>query len=265
MGTMTVRHVAGRGALAGAVAGGAGAVALYRLVEPSIRAAIAIEEAGSAAAGSAGHTHPADGASGAGHAHGHEADALVSRGEQVAFGMVTVLLVGILIGVAFALVHRMLASRLPGRSVAGSVMALAGLGFVTLTLAPAVVVPANPPAVGDPGTVDLRTTTYLATIACAVALAVLVTGLARAGGMAPGLRAAAATAAGIAGTAVVVWALPDAADAVPADVPADLVWHFRVASLTQLGLMWLVLGAGYAALSPTPATTSAAAARLAHV
>lgn len=254
---MTLGRTVGHGALAGAVAGGLGAAAQYWLVEPTIRAAIAIEEAGAAATEAGDHDHTvADQVAG----HSHAADALVSRGDQVLFGMVTVVLVGILIGIAFALVHRVLGTRVPGGTAAGSAMALAGLGFLSFTLAPAIAVPANPPAVGDPATVDLRTLTYLGTILCAVALTVMVTGLARAKDLAPGARAAAATAVGIVGTAVLIWALPEAAP-VPTTVPADLVWKFRVGSLTQIGLVWLVLGAVFAYLVPGRAPSAADAAR----
>lgn len=253
--TMTLGRTVGHGALAGAVAGGFGAAAQYWLVEPSIRAAIAIEESGAAASPADSH---GDMAANHASAHSHAASEVVSRGEQVVVGMVTVLVVGVLIGIAFALVHRVLSDRLPGTTAAGSVMALAGIGFISFTLAPAIAVPANPPSVGDPATVTLRTLTYLATIVCAVALTAMVTGLARAKEVVPGSRALAATAAGIIGTAVLLWALPDPAP-VPADVPADLIWHFRIGSLTQIGLMWLVIGALYAYLLPVrrPAPASA--------
>ncbi|MDX6231143.1 MAG: hypothetical protein QOH68_91 [Nocardioidaceae bacterium] len=245
--TMTLGRTVGHGALAGTVAGGLGAAVQYWVVEPSIRAAIAIEEAGAPGGESGDHTHAA-----ADHAtsHSHSAVALVSRGEQVVIGMLTVLLVGILIGIAFALVHRFLGNRVPGRTAAGSAMALVGLGFVAFTLAPAIVIPANPPAVGDPATVNLRTLTYIGTIVCAVALTAIVTNLARSTDLALGSRAAAATAVGIVGTAVIIWALPDVTDPVPAEVSADLIWRFRVGSLTQVGLMWLVLGATFAYLTP---------------
>jgi hypothetical protein len=158
------------------------------------------------------------------------------------------------VGIAFALVHRLLGARLPGHTPAGTSMTLAGLGFLTFTLAPAVVVPANPPAVGDPATVELRTLTYLGSIVCAVALCALVVGVARARALAPETRAVAATALGVVGTTVLLVALPHAADPVPANVPADLVWRFRVASLAQVGLMWLALGATCAWLGrPRPA------------
>lgn len=234
MSTITLGRTIGNGALAGAVAGGLGAAAMYWLVEPSVRAAIAIEEAGSA------HEHATS------QAHGHGGDALVSRSEQVVLGLVTVLVVAMLIGIAFALVHRFLAPRLPGRTTAATTMSLAGLGFVAFGLAPAIVVPANPPAVGDPGTVGLRTIVYLGTIVCAVALTALVTGVARADQLSSGTRAAAATGLGVVGTAILLVVLPHTADPVPANVPADLVWEFRVASLAQIGLMWVTLGAAFA-------------------
>lgn len=254
---MTLGRTVGHGALAGALAGGFGAAAQYWLVEPSIRAAIAIEEAAAASTEAGGHGHTtAEQVTG----HSHATDALVSRGDQVIFGMVTVVLVGILIGIAFALVHRFLGTRVPGGTAAGSAMVLAGLGFLSFTLAPAIAVPANPPAVGDPATVDLRTVTYLGTILCAVALTAMVTGLARAKDWTPGSRAAAATALGIVGTAVLIWALPETAP-VPTTVPADLVWQFRVGSLTQIGLVWLVLGAVFAYLMPGRAPSTAETAR----
>ena len=250
MSTPTLGRAVGHGALAGAVAGGLGAAAQAWLVEPSIRAAIALEEAAGA------HEH----AGGAAHEHGSEA--LVSRPEQVVLGLVTVLVVGTLVGIAFALAHRFLGPRLPGRTPAATTMGLAGLGFLTFTLAPAVVVPANPPAVGDPSTVALRTVTYLGTIVCAVGLAVLVLGVARAAALRPGTRAAAATALGVAGAAVLVAVLPHVADRVPANVPADLVWDFRVASLAQIGLMWLAMGATCAWLGQARAVVPARERRL---
>lgn len=231
MDTTSLGRTIGHGALAGALAGAAGSAVMYWLVEPSIRTAIAIEEAGSA---------PEAEAAG----HSHMAEELVTRSEQVWFGLATVVVVGVLIGIAFALAYRFLRARLPGReSVVGSVMTLAGLGFVCFTLIPAIVVPANPPAVGDPATVDVRTATYLGAIVSAVVVVILVVAVARGKHLKPGMRALSATFVGIVATAVLFWALPDAADPIPADVPADLIWNFRVASLAQLGLMWLVLGA----------------------
>ncbi|WP_128376526.1 CbtA family protein [Streptomyces cavernae] len=234
MAVMTVGRTIGYGTLAGAVAGGAGAAVQYWLVEPSIRAAIAIEDAKSA-------TDHAD--------HGHTSDVVVSRAEQVGFGLLTVLVVGTLIGIAFALVRRFLGDRVPGRSAAGSAIALAGLGFAACTLAPALVIPANPPAVGDPATVNARTVTYIGTIFCAIVLTAAVTALARVKRFEPGLRVVAATALALVGSIVLVWVIPDVADPIPSDVPARLIWNFRVGSLAQMGVMWLVMGGVFGYLS----------------
>ncbi len=234
MAVMTVGRTIGYGALAGAVAGGAGAAVQYWLVEPSIRAAIAIEDAKSAM------DHPG---------HGHMSDVVVSRGEQVGFGLLTVLVVGTLIGIAFALVRRFLGDRVPGHSAAGSAIALAGLGFAACTLAPALVIPANPPAVGDPATVNARTVTYIGTIFLAIVLTSAVTFLARRKRLEPGLRVVAATALALVGSIILGWVIPDAADPIPSDVPAQLIWNFRVGSLAQIGLMWLIMGGVFGYLS----------------
>lgn len=241
-------RVAGRGALAGAAAGLVGAAALYGLVEPWVRQAIEIEEASSMHGGRSAPTGLMT--------HGG-GDVVVSRPEQVVFGLITVVLVGTLIGIAFAVAHRFLAPHLPGSTPAGTTMVLAGLGFVAFTLAPAVVVPANPPAVGDPDTVGLRTSVYLGTIICAVILTALVVKVARLEKLAGGQRALAAAAVGVAGTAVLLLAMPDATDRIPMKVPADLVWNFRIASLAQLALMWLTLAAVHAWLVESRLRSSA--------
>ncbi|GAA4737463.1 hypothetical protein GCM10023350_21840 [Nocardioides endophyticus] len=239
------------GALAGLVAGGVGAAVQYWVVEPVIKKAIALEEAGAEAP--AAHTHAGDVG-----AHSHGGDAIIGRSEQIVTGLVTVLVVGVLIGIAFALAHRYLHSRIPGRGTTGTVMFLTGVGFAAFTLAPAIVIPANPPAVGDPDTVDTRTLVYIATIVCAAALAAAVTAVARHRALSPEHRALAATAVGLLGATFGMWALPNATDAIPATVPADLIWQFRTRSLAQIGVMWLVLGSVLAFLS-TPARSHATA------
>ncbi len=241
--------VAGHGALAGLVAGVAGAAAMYWLTEPLVDRAVALEESMDV---HGGHESVAGGL------HLHGGAELVSRPEQVVMGLLTVVVVGALIGVAFSVTHRFLASRLPGATTSASVMTLAALGFVCLTLAPAVVVPANPPAVGDPATVGTRTTVYLGSIVCAVGLCTLVVGVTRSSRLAPATRLVAATLLGLVGGAVLLASLPDVSGTIPVYVPADLIWSFRVASLTQIGLMWLVLGVAYAALRLRASTTDTA-------
>ena len=242
--TQTLGRTIGHGAIAGTVAGVVGAAAQYWLVEPAIRAAIALEEAQAKVTEAVDHTH------GAGHVHLDEG--VVTRAQQVAFGALTTLVVGILVGIAFALVHRYLGPRTTGRGLPASAFALAGLGFVAFALAPAIVIPANPPAVGDPATVNTRTLIYLGTVLLAALLTRAVVAVARAKSLSARQRVAAATVVSCAGLAILTWVVPGGSDAIADEVPAALIWDFRIASLTELALMWLFLAATLAWLS-TPA------------
>lgn len=223
-----------RGLAAGAAAGLAAAVVLYLVVEPVIRRALVIEEARASAEES-------------GHSHGHgEAEAeLVSRAQQVVGGMLTSVVVGCLFGLVFAVVFAKARHRLPGATEHGRAWALAALGFFAFVLVPGVVVPSNPPAVGDPATVDERTLLYVLAILVAVALALAAFALDRAlaaRGTAPSRRTTVVGAAFLVGFALAVWALPGSPDTIPGDVPPALIWDFRMASFAQLGAMWAALG-----------------------
>lgn len=218
------------GVLAGAAAGLAAAVLLWLAVEPVIRRALVVEEA-----------READ--------HAHEHGEVVSRAAQVLGGLATAELAGVMVGVVFAVVFARLRHRLPGDTDVARSAWLSLAGFGAITLLPALVVPANPPAVGDPDTVTQRTLTWLLVVVLGLLVAGLVLALDhRLAARDAGTRALAAAAVAVGGAAVVLLAVPDVADRVPADVPATLLWDFRVASLAQLGAMWLVLGLVHGAL-----------------
>jgi len=235
-----IGHLLRRGLAAGAAAGLAAAVVLYLVVEPVIRRALVIEEA-RAAAEESGH---------AGHAHGHgghgEAEAeLVSRGQQVVGGMLTAVVIGCLFGLVFAVVFARVRHRLPAATDHGRAWLLAGLGFFAFVLVPGVVVPSNPPAVGDPETVNQRTLLYVLAILVAVALVLGAFTLDRAlasRGLLASRRTAIVAAGFLVACALALWALPGTPDAIPGDVPPALIWDFRMASFAQLGTMWAVLG-----------------------
>lgn len=241
--TKLLRH----GGTAGAAAGLCAALVLWLLVEPVIGRALVVEEARG------------------GEVHGHAEEPLVSRTLQVLGGAATAALVGVLVGVVFAVVFARSRHRLPGATDLGRSAWLAAVGFVVVTLLPALKVPANPPAVGDPATVTERTLLYVLTILLGLLSLGLVLALDRrllVRGAAPRVRAAACTAVA-AGCVVAVLALvPGTPDTVPADVPAALLWDFRVASLAQLASMWLVLGLVFGVLvdSRAPATRRASPA-----
>ncbi len=218
----SLRH----GALAGVAGGFASALTLLLLGERSISDAIAIE---TAAAGP------------------HAEPPLYSRSIQLVGGAAGTVLVGLAIGTIFAVVFVALRHRLPGTSDPLRSLALAATGFVTLSLVPWFKYPPNPPAVGDPGTIEQRTMAYLALLAVSVLASLAGWRTAR------NLRHRApdlATAAGFAlwaGLVVLAWVvLPGSPDAVAA--PATLVWRFRLASLGGSAALWLALGAAFGVL-----------------
>lgn len=211
-----------RGALAGAAGGLASAITLLALGERSISDAIAIEEA---AAGP------------------HADPPLFSRMVQLVGGATGAVLVGLAIGVIFAVVFVAVRHRLPGTQDPARSLALAAAGFASLYLVPWFKYPPNPPAVGDPSTIEHRTLAYLALLAVSV-LAVLAGWRAshelRRHTTTPEL----ATAGGVAvwaGLVVLAWVvMPGSPDSVTA--PATLVWRFRLASLAGASALWLTLG-----------------------
>lgn len=228
--TTLLRH----GVIAGGAAGMAAALMLWLVVEPVIRRALVIEAA-----------------RGGEHGHVHAEEPLVSRTVQVLGGVVTSSLVGLLFGVVFAVVFAKVRHRMPGSTDCGRALVLASIGFAVFTLVPALKVPANPPAVGDASTVTERTLLYLLTILLGL-LVIGVTGrvdrLVRSRDAAAGNRYAVDVLAATTSVVLILVLVPNSPDTVPSDVPADLLWDFRLASLAQLGAMWLVLGLGFGVL-----------------
>ena len=218
-----MRNVFLRGAVAGAAAGLLTSTAAYGWLEPVLSRAIELEG-------------PAVG------------EPVVSRQAQQLLGMpVGFVLAGVALGLLFAVAYRVLPSRRP---VWERSLGLAAGGFVALALIPQLRYPANPPGVGDPATIGVRTSSFL----LAVALGVVVVSGAYAALRALHARGVAAPArqAGVAAAAVGLVAvgyvlLPDSGDAVQA--PAALVYDFRVRSLGLLALLYALLGAVFAALT----------------
>ncbi|WJK39104.1 CbtA family protein [Solwaraspora sp. WMMA2056] len=228
-----------RGLLAGLAAGVAGAAAALLIVEPRIESALVVEE-GRAAPGGGG--------------HGHEEE-LVSRGVQVLGGLVATVAVEVCLAVIVAVVFGATRHLLPGRDDFRRVGLLAGLGFVVVALLPAIRFPANPPGVGDPDTVNQRTGQYLSFIVAAAAvtwLALLVHRRLAAWSRPAPYRAVVATVVAVVGYTLLLTLWPATGVEVPGDIPAALLWEFRLASLAQLATMWTVLGVVFGLLL-TPA------------
>jgi predicted cobalt transporter CbtA len=230
------------GAVSGAVAGLAAALVMWLLTEPVIRRALVVEDARTHATG--GHTH---------------SDEIVSRTAQVLVGGLTAALVGILFGLVFAVVFARARHRLPGLTDHARALWLAAVGFGVFVLLPALAVPADPPGVGDPDTVTRRTLVYLLTILVGllvVGVVSAVDALLRGRDVAHPVRVTAGLLAVAVLVPLTVWLLPAAASSIPADVPADLVWDFRLASITQQAAMWLVLACVFGLLQSRRTTAA---------
>ncbi|PTR29056.1 putative cobalt transporter CbtA [Rhodococcus sp. OK519] len=252
--TETFKTLLLRGLLAGLIAGLlAGAVA-FTLGEPHVQSAIVLEESAAApetdhhASEAAPHdTEAAESAEPEGHAHGD--DALVSRTGQ-RFGLFLATgLAGLALGAIFAVVVHY-ARRFT--TMAGPLLAIvvAGCGWLAIEAVPFFKYPANPPAVGDPETINERTLLWLASVILglvAVAAAVYA-GRALRNQQLVTARVIARVAAFLVVVAIGYITLPGI-DEVGEDFPATLLWQFRISSLATQASLWLALGLAFAFLT----------------
>lgn len=169
---------------------------------------------------------------------------LVSRPVQAGVGLFTGIAVystafGGLFALGFAFAYRRMGNFSPRATSA----LLALVGFVSIYLVPMLKYPANPPAVGFPETIDMRTSLYFAMIMVSLA-AMIAAGMLRNRFNARfGVWNSALIAAGAYGVAMVgvSMALPSV-DEVPEGFPAALLWNFRLASLGGQAILWATLG-----------------------
>ena len=176
---------------------------------------------------------------------------IVSRQTQAGLGLFTgTLVVGTALGGLFALVFALLHGRLGAANVRETAALLALAGFVVLAVVPMIKYPANPPSIGNPETIGLRTALYFELIAIALAAAALGTAFARA--LARTWGTFNANLAGVALFAVLLaasmWLMP-AVDEVPEAFSAVLLWQFRMTALGMQAVIWTTIGLGFGALA----------------
>jgi hypothetical protein len=231
----------------GAVAGLAAFAFSRVMIEPLIGAAVDYE-------GQREHVESA--LSGDNHAHGHE---LFTRAVQENTGAaVGIVVFGIVMGVLFTVAHTVIRTALGQRGVAPDPTSLALLlsagMFTAIALVPSLKYPANPPTVGLDETVAARSSAFLTMTALSVVAAAMAaaTTLACARQWGP-LRA---TAFGVAGYVAVMFGVAmvlPGFDEVPGPIagpdgllldgfPAEVLADFRVYTLVNQALMWLVIG-----------------------
>jgi predicted cobalt transporter CbtA len=169
---------------------------------------------------------------------------IVSREMQRSIGLLTGTVVyGTALGGIFGLVFAFAYGRIRITNPRVLSAVLAGLGFASVVLVPALKYPANPPSVGNPETIGIRTASFFLLIAFSVAAAVLAVQIQirlhdRLGAWNSSLLVVAIF---VIVMASVAHFLPDF-DEVPAGFPVILMWKFRVAALEMQVLMWSTLG-----------------------
>jgi len=169
---------------------------------------------------------------------------MVSRKIQKGFGLLTgVLVYGTALGGIFGLVFAYARGRLSQSRPRVLSALLAGVGFVTIVLIPSLKYPANPPSVGNPETIGVRTAAYFLLITISIVVMVLAIKVRFHWNKSMG-EWNATLMAGILYlvlVSVIAHFLPRI-DEVPAEFPASLLWKFRIASWETQAVMWGLLG-----------------------
>ena len=223
-----------RGLFAGLFAGLVAFGVAYVVGEPSVNAAIAIEESAAS-----GHDHADEPPASDGPAATEVPRSLQSTAGLLTGTMVAGITLGGLIGVLTALVL----GRFGRLSVRGVSLSVAAIGFVSVSLLPFVAYPPNPPAVGNPDTIGTRTALYFVMLAISIIAAVtaILVGRRLAGRWDPWYATLSVIAGYLLVTLTAVALLPSYSE-VPADFPATVLYEFRAASLITQLTLWVTLG-----------------------
>ena len=186
---------------------------------------------------------------------------IFSRSTQSGIGLLTgVGVYNIAFGGIFALAFALAFGRMSQTGPRGTAAILAALGFVAIYLVPNLKYPANPPSIGDPDTIGLRTGLYFSMIAMSLAAMI-------AAGKLRGLllhRLGYWNATLVAGAfylvaVVAAGLLFPAVNEVPAEFSATVLWQFRTASLGAQLIMWGSIGILFGILAERLLASSASA------
>jgi len=222
-----------RGMLAGLIAGVLVFAFAHTFGEPLVDRAIAFEEAAAQAAGETSEPE------------------IVSRATQAGLGLLTgVIAYSVAVGGLFALVFAFVQGRFSNLGVRGTSAVIAIAAFVAVVVVPNIKYPANPPAVGNPDTIGVRTELFFLMIV--VSIAALLTAIALARRLTPQFGVwNAAIAAGLAYVVfigLVQYLLPPINE-VPENYSAVVLWHFRTTSIGMHVILWGVLGLAFGILA----------------
>jgi hypothetical protein len=176
---------------------------------------------------------------------------LVSRVVQSTIGLLTgVVVYASALGGIFALVCAYAFGRIGRLDPRATAALIAAAGFVALILVPQIKYPANPPSIGEPETIGIRTELYFTMIVLSVIAAVAAFSTAAqlagrighwGGALLAGLGYLVVVAAGM-------LILPPINE-VPQEFSATTLWNFRLASIGVELVLWTALGLVFGVLA----------------
>ncbi len=244
---MTTGSLLWRGMIVGLLAGLFSFGLLKIVGEPAVDRAIAFELAMDEAKAKA--EHDAAVAKGENPPPVEAEPELVSRPVQAGIGLFTgVMTYNIAFGGLFALAFAILYGRMGDWSprVTAAVVALSG--FIAVYAVPILKYPANPPSIGNPDTIGMRTAIYFGMILLSLASMIAAWNVRNRLVAEHGSWNATLIGAAVYVVAVVVfaYAMPPLNE-VPDGFPAVVLWQFRMASLGAQAIMWTVLALGFGA------------------
>jgi hypothetical protein len=215
-----------RGLMAGLIAGLLGFGFAKVVGEPQVNIAIAFEAQADAARGDA------------------PEPVLISRDVQSSWGLLTgVLVYGTALGGLFALVFAASWGRLGSDDAKTFALMIAVTGLFFVSLLPALKYPPNPPSVGQPETIGIRTAYFFLMLAGSLLTAAIAIFVSRRlkGSLGRWYSLLVGAGAVIVIAFVLSHLLPDINE-VPHEFPAVVLWRFRIAALGLQVVLWLGIG-----------------------
>ena len=232
-----------RGMLAGLLAGILAFGFAKTYGEPQVDTAIAFE--------SAMHQKEMAEAAKAGHPMRDDDPDIFSRTVQASIGLFTgIIVVGTSLGGLFALLFALCYGRFSELSPKVFAVALALICFVAIYLVPDLKYPANPPSIGQPATIGMRTGLYFSMIAVSIIATIAAFSLRRLLVASRGAWNATllGTLAFVVMIAIAFYALP-MVNEVPEGFPAQTLWKFRLDSLGIQLILWGGIGLIFGSLT----------------
>ena len=190
---------------------------------------------------------------------------IFSRSTQAGVGLFTaVAVVGTAVGGLFSLLFAFCYGRFSTMPPKVFAAVLGLVCFVAVYLVPNLKYPANPPAIGDPTTIGIRTGLYFSMIAISIIAVIAAFSLRRL--LVERLGAWNATLVGAAAfavlTAIACLALP-VVNEVPEGFPAQVLWQFRLASLGIQLILWCGMSLLFGTLTERALSAQAGSRRMA--